>query len=176
MDNNHKSIGPEVGSSRGKNISSFLPTFSGKNQSIKISFARKKLQKTKSLLSNLFCPEKIPKQFQKNSIPFCLSAKVSLLTFMIIVFNLRISENPGKIRKNRNFQFANFSTENKSNSQKFELDKNQSNQRLHDPPPKKNQEKILPSPPISKSQGFLVGKKGEKKISISPPPSREGGG
>ena len=128
MDNNHKSIGPEVGSSRGKNISSFLPTFLGKNQSIKIFSAQKKPQKTKPFLSSLFFSGKTTKKIRKNSIRknaifFSLSAIVSLLTFMFIVFNLSTSGNPGKIRKNRNFQFANFSTENKSNSQKFEFDK-----------------------------------------------------
>ena len=40
------------------------------------------------------------------------------------------------------------------------------------PPPKKIKKKSYPPPPISKSQGFLVGKKGEKKISISPPKGR----
>merc|ERR1711973_222282 len=107
-----------------------MGTFLGKNQSIKISSARKKLQKTKPFLSNLFFSEKITKQIQKNSIRknsifFSLSAIVSLLTFMFFVFNLSTSGNPGKIRKNGNFQFANFSTENKSNSQKFEFDRNQ---------------------------------------------------
>merc|ERR1711973_987841 len=109
MDNNHKSIGPEVGSSRGKKNSSFLPTFSGKNHSIKISLAHKKLQKTKTFLLKLFCPKKSLKQFQKRTILSCQSAIMSLLTFMLIIVSLRISKNPGKIRKNRNFHLSKIS-------------------------------------------------------------------
>ena len=151
----HKSIGPEVGSSGGKNILFLLPTFFGKIQSTNFFSARKKPQKTKPALAKLFFSEKTTNQIRKNlmhknAIFFSFSALVSLLTLMCILVNPSTSGNFGKIRKNRNSQFANFSTENK-NSKEFESDKNQPKKCLHDPHPKKNQEKFLPSPPISKS-------------------------
>merc|ERR1711973_826254 len=119
-----------------------MGTFLGKNQSIKIFSAHKKPQKTKPSLSKLFFSEKTTNQIRKNSmhknvIFFSFSAIVSLLTLMFIVVNLSTSGNLGKIRKNGNSQFANFSTENK-NSKEFEFDKNQPKQCLHDPPPKKS--------------------------------------
>merc|ERR1711973_491794 len=66
MVEDHKSIGPEVGSSGGKNILFFLPTFFGKNQSINFFSARKKPQKTKPSLAKLFFSEKTTNQIRKN--------------------------------------------------------------------------------------------------------------
>merc|ERR1711973_1008195 len=58
MANNHKNIGPEVGSSRGKNILFFLPTFFGKNQSIKTFSARKSRKKQNLPWQNCFFQKK----------------------------------------------------------------------------------------------------------------------
>jgi len=122
MDNNHNSIGPVVGSSRGKKKSSFLPTFLEKNRSTKFSLACKKFQKTKTCLFNLFCLKKFRKHFQKPTIlSFC--AIVSILTLTTSVVKSRISKNPGRIRKNKNFQLTKISTAKKANSQRFEFEK-----------------------------------------------------
>merc|ERR1711989_44034 len=115
-----------------------MGTFFGIIQSINFYSARKKPQKTKPSLAKLFFSEKTTNQIRKNlmhknAIFFSFSALVSLLTLMCIVVNPSTSGNFGKIRKNRNSQFANFSTENK-NSKEFESDKNQPKKCLQNPP------------------------------------------
>ena len=148
MVEHHISIGPEVGSSGGKNILLFLPTLFGIIQSFNFYSARKNPQKTNRI------SEKTTIQFRKNlmhknAIFFNFSVLVCIFTLMCIVVNPSTSGKFGKNRKNRISQFENFSTENK-NSKVVKFVKIQPKKCLQNPPPQKKSRKIL-TPPIAKS-------------------------
>ena len=118
MDNIHNSIGPAVGSSRGKKNHTFLPAFLGKNYLTKFILVQKQFQKSKICLFNLVRLKNLQKQFQNST--FCIF--IVLMGILILLPNsvgFQTRKNPGWSGKCENSYLSKFSSEKTANSEKI---------------------------------------------------------
>ena len=107
MDNIHNSIGPEVGSSRGKKKYAFSPTF---------------LENSHLTNYNLVRLKKFYKPFHKST--FCFF--IALLGILLILSNsasFQARTNPVWFGKIENSKFCDFSSKKTKNSKRFEIPK-----------------------------------------------------
>ena len=170
----HISLGPEAGSSVGKNIFILLPTLIGIIQTFLHDLASKNLKKT-----NRMTTKKTTIQFRKknpirkNSILVFFSVLKCVLTFIYDAGNPNNSGKIGKNQKNKIFLSEILPSENKNtkfvNSVNF-----LSKKCLQDPPPPKKSKKICTPPPCCKNRGFLSGEIGCKDNFNLPPPQLGG--
>ena len=144
MVEHHISIGPEVGSSGGKNILLFLPTLFGIIQSFNFYSARKNPQKT-NRISEKTTIQLRKNLMQKNAIFFFFSVLVCVFTLTCVAGNPNNSGKIGKNQKNRISFFDMFTTENK-NSKVVKSVKIQPKKCLQNPPPKKTKKNSHPPP------------------------------
>ena len=87
---------------------------------------------------------------------------------MSSVVKSHISKNPGKIRKNRNFQLTKISAAKKANSQRFECEKNQTSHHLQESPHQKKTRKNPLFPPHFKIAKFFSGEKRKENYNLPP--------
>ena len=101
MDNIHNSIGPVVGSSRGKKRHTFLPTFLGNTYLTNFILVQKKFQKSTICFFNLVRLKNLQKLFQNST--FCIF--IVLLGILILLSNstgFQTHTNPGWPGKSEN--------------------------------------------------------------------------
>ena len=172
----HISLGPEAGSSVGKNNFNFLPTLIGITQIFLFYSTSKNSKKT-----NCMPRKKTTIQFwkknpiRKNSILVFFSVLICVLTFSYDAGNPNNSGKIGKNRKNKIFLSEILPSENK-NTKFVKSEKFSSKKCLKDPPPPKKLKKNRTPPPRCKNRGFLSGEIGCKDNFNLPPPNWEGGG